>query len=92
MAQHRSGLDRRRFLQSAGMTALWGAVGTGASVGATGVAAAAQAGRTTYDFDTIYNRFGTNSTKFDRAIRVYGKGAIEVGMGQQGLKQGGGPG
>jgi len=34
-----------------------------------------------YDFDTIYNRFGSHSTKFDQQIRVYGKGSVEVGMG-----------
>ena len=34
-----------------------------------------------FDFDTIYNRFGSHSTKFDQQIRVYGKGSVEVGMG-----------
>ena len=34
-----------------------------------------------HDFDTIYNRFGSHSTKFDQQIRVYGKGSVEVGMG-----------
>lgn len=34
-----------------------------------------------YDFDTVYNRFGTDSTKFDQQIRLYGKDSIQVGMG-----------
>jgi cystathionine beta-lyase len=34
-----------------------------------------------YDFDTPYNRFGTDSTKYDQQIRVYGKDSVQVGMG-----------
>jgi cystathionine beta-lyase len=34
-----------------------------------------------FDFDTVYNRFGTDSVKFDQQIRTYGKDSIEVGMG-----------
>jgi cystathionine beta-lyase len=77
MRQH-GDLDRRRFLQSAGMTALWGTVGAHASPAASLPTATAQV---KYDFDEIYNRFGTESTKFDRQIRVFGKGSVEVGMG-----------
>jgi cystathionine beta-lyase len=78
-----NGLGRRTFLQNAGMTALLGAVGGGAPA----VAAAAVAGVQTpgangkYDFDTPYNRFGTQSIKYDSLIRQYGKGSIDVGMG-----------
>ncbi|HKB12553.1 MAG TPA: aminotransferase class I/II-fold pyridoxal phosphate-dependent enzyme [Vicinamibacterales bacterium] len=65
------------------MTALAGAVGSGSSFAAplagAGVALAAANG--TFDFDTPYNRFGTDSTKYDQQIRVYGKDAIQVGMG-----------
>ena len=78
-----NGLDRRSFLRNAGLTALAGAA---AATGAPAVAAAAGAtfepppnGK--YDFDTIYNRFGTDSTKFDQQIRVYGKDSVQVGMG-----------
>ena len=77
------GLGRRSFLQNAGMTALLGAVGGGAPA----VAAAATAGAFAqgaggkYDFDTPYNRFGTNSVKYDQQNRVFGKDAIQVGMG-----------
>jgi len=77
------GLNRRAFLRNAGMTALAGAVGSGTSfagpLAGAGVALAAANG--TYDFDTPYNRFGTDSTKYDQQIRVYGKDAIQVGMG-----------
>ena len=34
-----------------------------------------------FDFDTPYNRFGTDSTKYDQQARVYGKENIQVGMG-----------
>src|SRR5262245_22736636 len=78
-----TGLDRRAFLRSAGLTALAGAA---AATGTPAVAAAA--GLTfepppngKYDFDTIYNRFGTDSTKFDQQIEKYGKDSIQVGMG-----------
>lgn len=82
MAQ-RDGLDRRAFLRNAGMTALVGAVGSGSSLAhAAGAAVeplAAANGK--FDFDTPYNRFGTDSVKYDQPIRLYGKGAIDVGMG-----------
>jgi cystathionine beta-lyase len=34
-----------------------------------------------YDFDTIYSRIGTDCTKWDRQIALYGKDHIAVGMG-----------
>src|SRR5215831_3066508 len=34
-----------------------------------------------YDFETPYNRIGTDSVKWDRQIRVYGKDNIVAGMG-----------
>ncbi len=73
------GLGRRSFLQNAGMTALLGAVGGGAPAVAAAASAAAPGGK--YDFDTPYNRFGTNSIKYDSVIRQYGKDSIQVGMG-----------
>lgn len=75
------GLDRRAFLKNAGITALAaGAVGAGApAIAATAGAFAPPDGK--YDFDTIYNRVGTNSTKWDRQIALYGKDNIAVGMG-----------
>ncbi len=76
---HDGDLNRRAFLQHAGMTALWGAVGT--AVTATPVAASGATGQPRFDFDEVYNRFGTESTKFDRQISLFGKGSVEVGMG-----------
>src|SRR5712691_3871173 len=80
---HQDGLNRRAFLRNAGMTALVGAVGTGSSVAAVAASAAfgAPDANGKYDFDTPYNRFGTDSTKYDQPIRIYGKDSIQVGMG-----------
>lgn len=78
-----NGLNRRAFLRNAGLTALAGAAaGTSTPLSAADAITALQAppnGK--FDFDTVYNRFGTDSTKFDQQIRVYGKGSVEVGMG-----------
>ncbi len=77
------GLNRRGFLRNAGATAFVGALGTGTPRGA----AAAEAGAAylsptgRYDFDTVYNRFGTDCVKFDQQIRVYGKDSVQIGMG-----------
>lgn len=79
MAQQH-GLDRRMFLKSAGMTALAGAVGSGASL-PTSTAAVLEPPGGTYDFDTIYSRVGTDCIKWDRQIATYGKDKIAVGMG-----------
>jgi cystathionine beta-lyase len=79
------GLNRRSFLRNAGFTALAGAVGSSTPLAAAAAAAAdgasLQAPNGKYDFDTVYNRFGTDSTKFDQQIRNYGKDSIQVGMG-----------
>ncbi|MBA3271211.1 MAG: aminotransferase class I/II-fold pyridoxal phosphate-dependent enzyme, partial [Acidobacteria bacterium] len=80
MADHDQ-LDRRVFLQTAGITALWGAVGGGVAVATAQGAGAAPPWKGKFDFDTVYNRFGTDSIKFDRQLRLYGKGSVEVGMG-----------
>jgi cysteine-S-conjugate beta-lyase len=79
---HVRGLDRRAFLKSAGISALAaGAAGTGAPAFAAGAEGAFLPPDGKYDFDTIYNRIGTNSTKWDRQIALYGKDSISVGMG-----------
>ena len=75
-----SRLDRRAFLRSTGMTAIAGAVGATVPLAAeTGGGARRQDGR--YDFDTIYSRIGTDSSKWDAQIARYGRDKIEVGMG-----------
>ena len=73
-------IDRRAFLRSTGMTAVAGAVGAKAApAAAAGGAAQRQGGRV--DFDTVYDRIGTDSSKWDAQIARYGRDKIEVGMG-----------
>ena len=75
-------LNRRAFLRGAGITALAGAANSGPSL-VTPVRADSldQAGSTNYDFDTVYDRVGQNSVKWDAAIARYGRENIDVGMG-----------
>ena len=73
-------LNRRAFLRSTGLTAVAGAVGTTVPLAGEAAGAVRQPdGR--YDFDTIYNRIGTDSSKWDAQIARYGRDKIEVGMG-----------
>lgn len=75
-------LNRRAFLRNAGVTALAGAVGSRFSaVDAASISRAPELANGKYDFDTIYNRFGTDCVKYDQQIRTFGDGSIEVGMG-----------
>src|SRR5262245_39402526 len=78
-----NGLNRRAFLRNAGLTALAGAAAGShaAPLLAATADSAAQSNSATFDFDTIYNRFGTDSTKFDQQINNYGKDSVQVGMG-----------
>ena len=76
-----SGLDRRAFLRSAGMTALAGAVGSGTAAGTVAAGAAVQPEHPRFDFDTIYNRIGTDCNRWDSQIAIYGRDKIEVPMG-----------
>ena len=75
------GLNRRAFLRSAGLTAIAGAAAGHPLTAAESAAALQVPSNGTFDFDTVYNRFGTDSTKFDQQIRVYGKDSVQVGMG-----------
>lgn len=74
------GLDRRSFLRNARMTALVGAVGSSSLGTAAAFAADATMGGK-YDFDTPYNRIGTDSIKWDAALRNNGIDHIVAGMG-----------
>ncbi len=79
-----AGLNRRSFLRNTGLTALAGAVGSGASLGSVTAAAstlglAAADGK--YDFDTPVNRLGTDSVKWDQAKRQNNMDTIIAGMG-----------
>ena len=73
-------LDRRTFLRSAGLTAFAGSIGT-ATAGPVRVAGIEQPPLGPYDFDTVYNRVGTDSSKWDAQIARYGREHIDVGMG-----------
>src|SRR5579862_9376067 len=75
-----NGLNRRSFLRNAKMTALVGAVGTSSLGTAAAFAADATMGGK-FDFDTPYNRIGTDCIKWDRQIALYGKENIVAGMG-----------
>ena len=79
-----AGLNRRAFLRNASMTAIAGAVSSGTSLaGATAAAApgdlAENGGK--FDFDTPYNRVGTDCTKWDQPMRTYGLDSLVAGMG-----------
>ncbi len=71
-----NGLNRRAFLRNAGLTALAGATaGTSTTLIASTPAATGQEPTNgKFDFDTVYNRFGTDSTKFDQQIRLLREG------------------
>ena len=76
-------LNRRRFMHGAGAAGLAGMFGT-SSATRQALADTTQSppylinGR--YDFDTPYSRIGTDSTKWDYQIDLFGDG-IKVGMG-----------
>jgi len=70
-------LNRRAFLGNARTAALLTAPALAA--GNNFEAEAETTG--SYDFDTPYNRIGTDSVKWDRQIRLYGKENIVAGMG-----------
>ena len=75
------GLNRRAFLRSAQMTALVGAVGTGASLAKAAAVDATGTPDGKYDFDTPYNRVGTDCTKWDSPMRTLKMDRIVAGMG-----------
>ena len=78
-------LGRRTFLKGAGAFAA-----AGASAGVINLAGqqnaladhhASAIGGGTYDFDSVYDRVGTNSVKWDRQITKYGSDDFKIGMG-----------
>src|SRR5262245_13263742 len=73
-------LNRRALLRHAGLAATAGVMGGAAPVAAAAPSAALARG-TRYDFDTVYSRIGTDSTKWDAQIAKYGKDSIVAGMG-----------
>ena len=75
-----SGLNRRTFLRTAGLTTLVSTVSSGVPASPVAISTT-QTPSARYDFDTILNRIGTNSSKWDAQIARYGRELIEVGMG-----------
>src|ERR1051326_1056084 len=71
-------LNRRAFLGNARTTALLTAA---PALFAANVREAEAETSGKYDFETPYNRIGTDSVKWDRQIRIYGKENIAAGMG-----------
>ena len=77
-------LNRRTFLKSAGTAALAGAATSGTSLLNPVAAAAAsplQDGSGGFDFDTPYDRVGTDCAKWDSIMERHGAENIQVAMG-----------
>ncbi len=73
-------LNRRTFLKSAGVTAVLGAVGAKPASAIETYGVPPTLLYPTYDFDEIYDRVGTDCSKWDSPIATYGED-IEVPMG-----------
>lgn len=78
---HNDGFNRRAFLKCAGVAALSSSVGHGVARAAAPPSVAPRPANAVFDFDTPYDRVGTNSVKWDRQIERFGRDKIEVGMG-----------
>ncbi len=86
--QRKSRFSRRTFLRSAGTTAILGAAGARSVVaqpppGLTDPASGARPfplALDDYDFDEVYDRVGTDSVRWDRAVEQFGPGIV-AGMG-----------
>jgi len=76
----RPGLDRRTFLRGAGASALLSAAGVKPARGASPANPMLGGQEQVFDFDEVYDRFGTMCTKWDGAVQDMGV-PIEVGMG-----------
>ncbi len=75
-----SRLDRRSFLRSAGASVLLGTVATGRLSAAPPVRGPRPGpDQERFDFDALYDRVGTDCSKWDGPIAEFGQ--IEVGMG-----------
>lgn len=78
-------LNRRSFLRGAGVAALAGVAGTVATVSTTASAQSSisipKLAGGKYDFDTPYNRVGTNCARWDSPPLKYDAGVFKYGMG-----------
>ncbi len=81
-----SRLDRRAFLRNTGATAFLGAAVAGSAAASEvrgpdhSPSPVSPPGPDDYDFDEVYDRTGTDSVRWDRAIEQFGSGVV-AGMG-----------
>ena len=73
-------LNRRAFLKSAGVTAVLGAVGAKSASATQASGLKSVPLYPTYDFDEVFDRVGTDCSKWDSPIATFGED-IEVAMG-----------
>jgi len=73
--------DRRSFLRQAGMTIATALTAGSAEASPLQSLTGSNAPGTRFDFDTLPNRIGTDSTKWDQQIKLYGRDHVDVGMG-----------
>jgi len=78
------GLNRRTFIKNVGMTALAGAAGTVTTLNTASAQSSSSIPRLAsgkFDFDTPYNRVGTNCSRWDSPPQRYPDGIFKYGMG-----------
>ena len=73
--------NRRSFLRHAGMTIATALAARSAESSALQTVPGGNPPAGRFDFDTLPNRIGTDSTKWDQQIRLYGRDHVDVGMG-----------
>ena len=73
--------DRRSFLRQAGMTIATALTAGSVEASPLQSLSGSNASGTRFDFDTLPNRIGTDSTKWDQQIKLYGRDHVDVGMG-----------
>lgn len=77
-----TGLNRRNFLKGAGMTALAGAAaGSSTAVIADDDMGGGLFSNGSFDFDAVYDRSGSNCSRWDTPARKYPNGEFKYGMG-----------
>ena len=78
---HDNGIDRRKFLKGAGLTALAGATGSSTAVIADDDTGDGLFHHDPFDFDEVYHRSGTNCSRWDTPASKYPNGEFKYGMG-----------
>ena len=73
--------DRRSFLRQAGMTIATALTAGSVEASPQQSLSGSTGSGTRFDFDTLPSRIGTDSTKWDQQIKLYGRDHVDVGMG-----------